>query len=318
MNLQQLEYILAVNEHRHFVRAAESCFVSQATLSMMIKKLEEEFHVTIFDRSKQPVVPTEIGKKMIEQARVIVSEIHKMRDLVQEEKGELQGELRLGIIPTVAPYLMPLFLDAFAKNFPKVKLFIREHTTETLLSKMRSGQLDAGILATPLAHSNTWKELSLYHERYMLYVGPQEPGYQKHYILPSAINVDRLWLLEEGHCMRNQIMNLCELKKKQETADQVHYEAGSIETLKNLVEKNYGITIIPELATLTMTSKQLKQLREFKAPVPVREISLVTEREHVKKRLLQALYTTIQSSLPASLSAMNGKKNILSIQAPHD
>jgi LysR family transcriptional regulator, hydrogen peroxide-inducible genes activator len=318
MNLQQLEYILAVNEHRHFVRAAESCFVSQATLSMMIKKLEEEFHVIIFDRSKQPVVPTEIGKKMIEQARTIISETHKMRDLVQEEKGELQGELRLGIIPTVAPYLMPLFLDNFVKSYPKVKLFIREHTTETLLSKMRSGLLDAGILATPLTNSGAWKEQSLYFERYMLYVGPQELGYPKQYVLPSAIKIDRLWLLEEGHCMRNQVINLCELKKKHEGVEQVHYEAGSIETLKNLVEKNYGITVIPELATLNMSAQQQKQLRAFKAPVPVREISLVTEREHVKKRMIDALFICIQQHLPPSLSGVSGKKNVLSIRAKND
>lgn len=311
MVLQQLEYIVAVDTHRHFLRAAESCYVTQATLSMMIKKLEEELDTIIFDRSKQPVVPTDVGEKIIAQARRILGETAKMKELVNHERGELSGELRLGIIPTIAPYLLPMIVKEFTGQYPKISLYINEFTTDNIIEKLKTGQIDVGILATPLKEK-TIKEQPLYYEKFFLYVNTGEKGYDKQFVLPKNIDVDRLWLLEEGHCMRSQILNLCELKRQSAVHDRLHYEAGSIETLMNLVDQDYGITIIPELKTMTMTEAQKKQLRYFKPPTPVREISIVTHYEYVKERMVRALQHVITDAVPQEM--LSGKKlNVVDI-----
>ena len=311
MNLQQLDYIIAVDTHRHFLRASKKCFVTQATLSMMIQKLEEELGVKIFDRSKKPVKPTDIGKKIIAQARRIVAETARVKELIKEERGELSGELRIGIIPTLAPYLLPLFLKKFVTNYPQVKLLINEFTTNTIIKRLKAGQLDAGILATPL-NDNSVKEQVMFYEKYFLYVSDNESGFNKQYVLPADIDINRLWLLEEGHCMRSQILNLCELKKQHEMEEKIHYEAGSIETLKNLVEKNFGITIIPELATHNLTASQKKRLRYFKPPTPVREISIATHWQYVKEKLIEVVKETILAVIPEEMK-QNKKINILEI-----
>ena len=302
MNLQQLDYIIAVDTFRHFAKAAEKSFVTQATLSMMIQKLETELGVKIFDRSRQPVTPTEIGKKIIEQARKIVSEAGQIKEIINLEKGDVAGELKVGIIPTLAPYLLPLFLKEFSDTYPQVKLNISEHTTTTIIQKLKSGLLDAGILATPL-NDNSIKEQPIFFEKYFLYVNNKEKGFDKQYVLPSNIDISRLWILEEGHCMRSQILNLCELKKAHSDEEKIHYEAGSIETLKNIVEKNFGITIIPELATFNLTNSQKKRLRYFKPPTPVREISIITHREFIKMRLIEALKEMILSVIPETMKS---------------
>lgn len=311
MVLQQLEYIVAVDTHRHFLRAAESCYVTQATLSMMIKKLEEELNTIIFDRSKQPVVPTDVGEKIIAQARRILGETAKMKELVNHERGELSGELRLGIIPTIAPYLLPLIVKEFTKAYPKINLYINEFTTDNIIEKLKTGQIDVGILATPLKEK-TIKEQPLYYEKFFLYVNSAEKGYDKQFVLPKNIDVDRLWLLEEGHCMRSQILNLCELKRQSAVHDRLHYEAGSIETLMNLVDQDYGITIIPELKTQTMTEAQKKQLRYFKPPTPVREVSIVTHYEYVKERMVRALQQVITDAVPKDMLS-NKKMSVVDI-----
>ncbi len=311
MNLQQIDYIIAVDTHRHFLEAAKKCFVTQATLSIMIQKLEDELGVKIFDRSKKPVKPTDIGVKIIAQARRIAGETVRIKELIREEKGVVSGELRIGIIPTLAPYLLPLFLKSFVTAYPAVKIFISEFTTNTIIKRLKSGQLDAGILATPLKDASI-KEQILFYEKYFLYVNSKEAGFNKQYVLPGNIDINRLWLLEEGHCMRNQILNFCELKKQQEVYEQLHYEAGSIETLKNLVEHNFGITIIPELATHDLTASQKKRLRFFKPPTPVREISIVTHREYVKDKLITALRDTILKAISPAMKE-NRKMTVLEI-----
>ncbi|MEO8446749.1 MAG: LysR substrate-binding domain-containing protein, partial [bacterium] len=228
-----------------------------------------------------------------------------MKELIKEEKGEVSGELKIGIIPTLAPYLVPLFIREFILEYPRVKLVISEHTTVSIIRRLKSGQLDAGLLATPL-NDTAIKEQVLFYEKYYLYVNKREKGFNKQYVLPEDIDINRLWLLEEGHCMRSQILNLCELKKRHEVEEKLHYEAGSIETLKNLVEKNFGITIIPELATFDLNASQKNRLRYFKAPTPVREISIVTHREYVKDKLIAALKETILSVIPEEIK--NAKK----------
>lgn len=306
MNLQQLEYIVAVDTHRHFVKAAESCFVTQATLSMMIKKLEEELGVKVFDRSKVPVIPTDIGKSIIEQARIVLKESRKLEELVQYQKGMLTGDLRLGIIPTLAPYLLPIFLPKFLELYPQVRLQISELNTETIVGQLENQQLDAAILATPLNQPSI-NEQPLFYEQFAVYASPNSQLMKKKYVLASDIDINRLWLLEEGHCLRNQALNLCELKKKEYEGFQLDYEAGSIETLKKLVTINEGITIIPELALQDMPEAEMERIRFFKPPAPAREISIVTYRHFVKERLLAILRQTILDTLPANMHRQPAK-----------
>ena len=228
MTLVQLEYLVSLDYHRHFSVAAEHCFVTQPTLSMQVQKLEEELGIKLFDRSKQPVVPTEIGESVIRQARVLLRESQKLKELVDEHKGNLAGELRLGIIPTLAPYLLPMFLDNFLKKFPNVKLKVAELTTDTLLNKLKNDNIDVGIVVTPLQEDGIL-ERPLFYEEFVAYVSESEAAYQKEFLLSEDIDLNRLWLLEEGHCFRSQILNLCELQKY--SSLHFRYETGNIETV---------------------------------------------------------------------------------------
>ena len=311
MNFQQLEYILAVDAQRHFAAAADKCFVTQPTLSMMIQKLEDELGVKIFDRSKQPVVPTEVGVQLIEQARGILHEVKKLREIADAEQNEIRGELRLAIIPTLAPYLIPLFIRPFSEKHPSVKLHISELTTEQIVRKLKQDQLDVAIMATPTSE-NSLSEDPLFFEEFVVYAAQAETILKKKYVLSNDIDVNRLVLLEEGHCLRSQILNLCELKESAGFVNNIFYEAGSIETLKRMVEANSGITILPELALKNLDEDQMGFVRFFKSPAPVREVSLVTRRAFVKKRFIEALKQEILSNLPSDLRRTK-KKNVMSI-----
>ncbi|MBN8576189.1 MAG: hydrogen peroxide-inducible genes activator [Cytophagales bacterium] len=307
MNLQQLEYIVAVDTWRHFSTAAEKCHVTQPTLSMMIQKLEQELDVKIFDRTRQPVVTTNIGKKIVEQARVILLQAEGLKKIVVEQKGEIAGELRVGIIPTLAPYLLPLFLHNFLLKYQNLKLKIAELTTTQIVQELEAQRLEAGILATPL-HVPSLKELPLFYEQFVVYASQQEKVMKKKYLLADDIDVNRLWLLEEGHCLRSQVVNLCELKRKETQLQNLDYEAGSIETLKKMVDSNQGITILPELALRDLTKAQQKNLRYFKPPAPVREISIVTYRYFVKYNLIEALRKEILACIPKNMLSATRKE----------
>ncbi|MEO1263425.1 MAG: hydrogen peroxide-inducible genes activator [Bacteroidota bacterium] len=292
MNLQQLEYILALEEHQSFSKAAAAKFISQPALSMMIQKLEDELDLKLFDRSKKPIVPTVVGKPVIDQARVILREVKKLEEINRSLKKTLQGELSIGIIPTLAPYLLPLFLKPFLEKFPKIHIKIYENTTEVIAEKIKTGLLDAGILVTPLSYRFI-HEIPLFYERFFVY---SHDFFQKNYLLPEDIDPDELWLLQEGHCFRSQIMNLCELRKK--SRSRFEFEAGSIDTLIKMVDHQSGVTIVPELATFTLSKDQQTHLKPFAPPVPVREVSLVTHRDYVKKSLIDALSESIIAHLP--------------------
>lgn len=311
MNLAQLEYIVAVDNQRHFVKAAETCFVTQATLSMMIKKLEEELDIKIFDRSKLPVEPTKEGREILIRARKILAETNGLVAYSGELKNSVSGELHLGIIPTLAPYLLPLFLKKFTVKYPNVKLRITELITSDIAAKLKTGLLDIGLLATPL-RDDELEEQPLFYEEFFAYASKSEKLSQKKYVLPKEILLNNLWLLEEGHCLRNQVFNLCELKKQDAASDHLHYEAGSIETLINLVDKSDGVTIVPYLATLVLKPSQKKQLREFAKPKPVREISLVTKENFPRRKLLECLSQEILKALPPEMTNPS-RKHIASI-----
>ncbi|HTH58499.1 MAG TPA: LysR substrate-binding domain-containing protein [Cyclobacteriaceae bacterium] len=307
MNLQQLEYIVALDTWRHFSTAAEKCNVTQPTLSMMIQRLEDELDVKIFDRSKQPVVTTAIGDKIIEQARVVLNETTQMKNLVRDQKNEAQGELHVGIIPTVAPYLLPLFLHDFLSKYPNVRLKISELTTDQIISHLEKQQMDAAILATPLKNPSI-KEFPLFYEQFVVYASAEEKMMKKKYLLAEDINVNHLWLLEEGHCLREQVVNLCELKRKETLLQNLDYQAGSIETLRKMVDINNGITILPELALRDLSTKQKKNIRYFKPPAPVREVSIVTYRYFVKYHLIDLLKNEIIKNIPAPMLSPDRKQ----------
>jgi LysR family hydrogen peroxide-inducible transcriptional activator len=310
MTITQLEYIVAVDNFRHFAEAAEYCFVTQPTLSMQIIKLENELGVKIFDRSKHPVVPTDVGEQIIVQARKILNESQVISQIVADKKGVLQGELRLGIIPTLAPYLLPLFIQDFIKKYPQIKLIISDLTTGDIIDRLKTGRLDAGLLVTPLNDPGI-TEFHLFYEEMVAYVSKSSGAYRKTYVLPGDIDPNKLWLLEEGHCFRTQILNLCELRKSARM-NNFEYEAGSIETLRRMVEVNNGVTVLPELATMDLNARQLSLVRHFRPPAPMREVSIVTHRDFVKKRLVDVLIQEILRCLPEKIRK-NKSKRIIAI-----
>ena len=297
MTLVQLEYIIALDSFRHFGKAAAHCHIAQPSLSLQVQKLEDELKTTIFSRNSMPVTTTETGAIIIEQAKKIIAATAMIDQLVQQQKNSVEGYLKIGIIPTLAPYLLPLFLHAFIKKYPAVKLSISELTTEKIIKRLNNGSLDIGILATPLAHAEL-KEEVLFNEEFIAYVSKKEKMFQKKYILPADIDPNRLWLAEEGHCLRSQTLNLCELQKNSTIEKHLEYETGSIETLKRFVEKNEGITLLPELATIDMSAGKKAMLRYFKSPAPAREISMVTIKGFVKTRLTGILKACIIENLP--------------------
>ncbi|WP_029904627.1 hydrogen peroxide-inducible genes activator [Prevotella sp. 10(H)] len=313
MNIQQLEYIIAVDNHRHFAKAAEASFVTQPTLSMMIQKLEDELGVKIFDRSQLPVQPTVIGTQIINQARVIVSQVKQIKEIIQEEKGIVQGVFKLGIIPTIAPYLLPKLMQMHDQNGYDIVLVIEETTTGQIIEKLLNGALDGAILATPLKNEKI-TEHPIYYERFYAYVSPRETSlYAKKELEEEDLNINRLWLLEEVHCFRGQILRICNMRKRKSSHSLFSYEAGSIGTLINIVDNNSGLTIIPEMAIDELTEKQKRNIRPLKGISPVREISLVTRREFLRERVLDIIISEIKKSVPQPLLNKELKKFVVDI-----
>ncbi|MEX1001350.1 MAG: LysR substrate-binding domain-containing protein [Crocinitomicaceae bacterium] len=302
-SLVQLEYIVAVDAYRQFSIAADKCFVTQPTLSMQIKKLENDLGVVIFDRSKQPVIATEIGKKVIEQARIILAESSRIEEIIHENKDTVSGDLRIGIIPSVAPYLLPLFIGKLAKRYPDLTIKIKELVTEEILDELSRELLDVGIISTPVPQGG-FIETPIYYEKIFIYVHENHPFYQKEEISIKELSNENIWLLSQGHCFRSQIINICALK---ESANRLPftYESASIETLIKMVDKEGGITLIPELAIGDLTAKKQKGVKPIKDLSPVREIGLLTNRIFVKKRVLEALQQNILSVLPKEMQAGN-------------
>jgi LysR family hydrogen peroxide-inducible transcriptional activator len=307
MNIHQLEYILAVDKYRHFAKAAEKSNVTQPTLSMMILKLEDELGVRIFDRKKAPVEPTAEGREIIRRAAQIIADLSSLKEFTRGVRMDVAGELNLAIIPTLAPYLLPLFLPSFIEKHPLLKVNIRELVTPDLIASLKGGEVDIGLMATPL-NDDRLAEHPVFYEEFFAYVSHREKVYQKKYMLPKDIDLSKLWMLEEGHCFRNQVFNLCELKMKDARSDRLHYQAGSLETLKNLVDHNKGITILPFLATLDLSTKQRQQVREFAPPKPAREISMVVNINFSRKSMLQAIKEEIQEKVPAELTSADKRK----------
>ena len=306
MNLQQLEYIVAVDKYRHFLKASEACFVTQATLSAMIKKLEEELNIIIFDRSKFPVQATVVGASIIEQAKMVLSEKQKIIDIVHDNTNNISGEIKMGIIPTLAPYLLPLFLSKVVKKYPEIKLTISELTTEEIKKQLKHNDLDVGILATPLADDDL-KETILFYESFLFYSNAGNKLLKNKLIAAADIDPADILLMNEGHCLRTQVLNICDMKKSISGNVKVNYQSGSVETLKQMVKINLGSTILPELATTNMSKSEQLNLRRFKSPEPVREVSLVTYKLMRKHKLMEVLKDIIKSCIPDSINHSKNK-----------
>lgn len=305
MTLTQLEYLVAVDTHRHFAEAADACCVTQPTLSMQIQKLEEELGLKIFDRTKQPVIPTELGSRVIAQARTALREAQRIPELIRDQQHTTMGEIRIGIIPTLAPFLLPSLFKNIRERYPQVQLVVKESITEDIIRELKSDRLDCGLVVTPL-NDHSIKEEVLFYEELFVYVSKRNALYDKKYVLAADLDPDELWLLEEGHCFRSQVLNLCELR--QATALSIRYETGNIETLKRMVDRSEGITILPELAVREFGAAQRKRVKQLRDPRPAREVSLVTHRDHLKTRLIDLLKREITQIVPPAMRQLHSKK----------
>ncbi|HLT80395.1 MAG TPA: hydrogen peroxide-inducible genes activator [Cyclobacteriaceae bacterium] len=305
MTLTQLEYIVALDDLRHFALAAERCFVTQPTLSMQIQKLEEELGVKIFDRTKQPVVPTDVGAGVITQARRVLHEARMVSQLIKEHKGVLSGELHMGIIPTLAPYILPPLYRYMREKYPQLNLVVREAITEEVVRELKNNRLDCGVVVTPL-NDYSIREDVLFYEELFVYVSRTNRLVDKKYVLADEIDPRQLWLLEEGHCFRSQVLNLCELQKSTDVS--FRYETGNIETLKRMVDKSDGITILPELAVMEFDKSHRRLTKRLRNPTPAREVSLVTHRDYIKAKLIQALKEGILHTVPPRMQKLKDKK----------
>ena len=305
MTITQLYYVLAVAENQNFTKAAEKCFVTQPTLSMQIQKLEDQLDVLIFDRTKKPIELTDVGRKIVNQARTILNESYRIQDIVDQQKGFIGGEFKLGIIPTVMPTLLPMFLTNFIKKHPKVKLKIEELTTEEIISRINDGHLDAAIAATPLEDENI-KERVLYFEPFVGYIPKNHRLHNHKKIDVSDLDIDDMLLLEDGHCFRDGVINLCKAFKNQ-TDDQFQLESGSIETLIKLSNEGLGMTLLPYLHTLDINDKEKENLHHFIEPSPAREVSLIYHKSELKMQIIEALQDVISGVIRGAIAFQNVK-----------
>jgi LysR family hydrogen peroxide-inducible transcriptional activator len=300
ITLTQLEYIVAVDTYRHFGRAAEACFITQPTLSMQIKKLEEDLEIIIFDRSKQPLIPTDVGQRIIDQARVVLKQTEELNNIVKDHKNQVTGLLRIGIIPTLAPYLLPIFIGKYKKKYPNILIKVVEQTTENIVNLLNRDLIDVGILVTPLKEDKIL-EKPVFYEEMLIYVNPEHKLYRQKNITIRDIATPEIWLLSDGHCFRDQVVNLCSFLGTTDSKLPFHFEAGSLETLMNIVDREGGITLIPELAKYVMAEKRLSNVRSFTNMHPLREVSLVYSRHFAKHKLINLLWREIKEDIPAEL-----------------
>lgn len=303
MTITQLKYVLAVAEHKNFTLAAEKCFVTQPTLSMQIQKIEEELAVQIFDRTKKPIQLTEIGQKIVNQSKNIVNEADRIQDIVDQQKGFIGGEFRLAIIPTVMPTLLPMFLNNFIKKYPKVKLIIEELNTAEIITKLKNGHLDAAIAVTPLEDEKI-KEIVLYYEPFVAYIPENHLSFHKKEIEVSDLNVNEILLLQDGHCFRDGILNLCKNLNNEEKSH-FQIESGSFETLIKLADEGLGTTLLPYLHTLDLPAKDALKLKHFVEPKPAREVSLIFPKNELKIHIIDALRSTISGVIKGAITFQN-------------
>ena len=301
MTLQQFEYIVALEKFRHFTKAAEHCNVTQPTLSAMIQKLEDELDVKIFDRSQQPIAPTAAGLLVIKQAKEALVQAEHIKNIVQEQKQEVAGKFTLGILPTIAPYLLPRFISVLMKKYPKLELRIAELKTHEIKRALLNGDIDAGVLAD-IEDLEEYNISHLFYEQYMAYVSKSCPLYEKQLVKSSDLQNHQLWLLDEGHCFRDQMVKYCQIKSAQDS--QLTYSLGSIETFMRMVESGCGVTFIPWMAVQQLSESQKELVRPFAIPVPTRHLVVATNKNFIRNTILSAIIDEIQASVPKAMHSL--------------
>lgn len=322
--LTQLQYIVAVDRLRHFGKAAKACHVSQPSLSMQLHKAEDELGVVLFDRNAKPVVPTDEGRALIEQARQVIREHERLLELSRSTKGEVAGNFHIAVIPTLASYLVPLFIDEFSKRYPHLNLRVDEMKTEDIIAALIEDRLDAALLATPL-HESALQEDPVFYEPFFLYAHPSHPLLQQKNIKAADLDIDEVWLLRDGHCLRHQIINFCSVardRKEHHGKDagvlaNVNFEGGTMETLRALIQKTKrGYTLLPQLFIEQLPpAERAASVRSFAGQVPVREVSVVTRRGHWKARMAYALGDTLKQLIPSELQSSSKTQKILAIES---
>ena len=315
MTIIQLEYAVALATYKSFVSAAEKSFVTQPTLSLQIQKLEEELGVKIFDRSKHPIEVTAMGKVIIEQVRKAIEEFERIHELIQQQQNTLSGVFRLAVIPTVAPNILPALLENYSKSFPDIRMEVSELETNRIIKALRNNEIDAGLLSTPLVEKDI-KEYPLFYEPFVAYFRSDNAVLKKRLITPDDVDLEHIWLLNEGHCMRNQILDLCsDQVQRLQTKRPYRYESSNVETLRRMVDKNGGLTVLPELATSDFDEDRIENVRYFEEPEPVREISLVTNDHFVHFNILQSLMDEVLKLVPEKMRVQKKNRKVLRIQS---
>ncbi len=315
MNIQQLEYLIAVDKYKHFGNAAQACFITQPTLSAMIQKFEDEMDVRIFDRTTHPIRTTDIGAEIIVEARKVIDSINELKNKASLLNNVLAGKMNLGIIPTVSGFILPTEIFDFLKNNPKIELNVKEMTTENIIKALKSGELDAGIISTPFSAANEFYHDFLFNEELMLYSTDEDQKQEKDsFVVPEEIDVQKVWLLEEGNCLRTQFENICELRENTMKPKNLEFVASNINTLIQIVDKLGGISILPELAIEQLAENQKDKIKRFRKPFPYREISLIYYKPTYKQKILDELITFVTNSLHKRLNYYKNPEDFVGVK----
>lgn len=314
MNIQQLEYLIAVDKYKHFGKAAQACFITQPTLSAMIQKFEDELDVKVFDRTTHPIRTTDVGLQIIDQAKVIIGAVNELRNKANLLNNILGGTLNLGIIPTVSSFLLPTEIFKFLENNSKITMNVKEMTTENIIKALKSGELDAGIISTPYDNASEFYHDFLFNEELMIYSSDTEMDTKNSFIMPDELNVEKVWLLEEGNCLRNQFENICHLKENRLKPKNLDFLASNIQTLIYMVDTVGGISILPELALNQLSEEQKKKVFRFKKPFPYREVSIIYYKPTFKQKIIDELGSFIKKSMETKLNYNSSPKDFVSIK----
>lgn len=312
MNIQQLEYLIAVDKYKHFGKAAQACFITQPTLSAMIQKFEDELDVKVFDRTTHPIRTTDVGVQIIEESKRVIDAVNELKNRANLLNNVLAGKLNLGIIPTISSFILPSEIFSFLQNHPKIELNVKEMTTDSIIKALKSGELDAGIIATPYDAASEFYQQFLFNEELMIY--SSEDLRKDSFVVPEDIDSNKVWLLEEGNCLRTQFENICMLKENSLKPKNLEFLASNINTLIQMVDKVGGITILPELAIPQLSEEQKSKISRFRKPFPFREISLIYYKPTYKQKILDEITQSLQNSLNTKLNYNQSPEDFVSVK----
>lgn len=312
MNIQQLEYLIAVDKYKHFGKAAQACFITQPTLSAMIQKFEEELAVKIFDRTTHPIRTTDIGHEIIAQAKEVIHSVNELKNKASLLNNVLAGNLKIGMIPTVSSFILPDEIFDFLKDNEKITFNIKEMTTENIIKYLKSGELDVGIISTPYEGAGEFFQENLFNEELMLYTSNVDITPDK-FIAPEEIETEKVWLLEEGNCLRTQFENICHLKENTLKPKNLELFPSNISTMVQIVDKVGGVSILPELALEQLSEEQKNKVMRFRKPFPYREISMIYYKPTYKQKIIDEFVKNIKTSVSKKLNYYKSPKDFVGV-----